>query len=162
MIPTGKFTKGRWDLFIYKPVMRSLDAWEPWREVVETVFMLENSDIGEEYPEWRMYWVYGVVNLRIIGHVLDKVDAHANETNRSEIKRLWAEWKTDKEAHSIFWQFIENERNNILKTYKFGVEPHKTGIYYEPLDQDGIQLMREAAYWWRDQLEDLEERLATA
>lgn len=160
MIPTGKFTKGRTDLFVNPPLAQSLNAWEPWWEVVQVTFTLENSDIGTEFPEWRMYWVYAVVNLRIIGHVLDKVDAQKSEKIGKIVKASWVEWNAKRDDHSIFWEFIENERNNILKTYRLGVEAHETGIYHEPLDQDGIELVREAVYWWRDQLEKIEELIA--
>lgn len=61
--------------------------------------------------------------------------------------------------HWVFWEFIEQERNNLLKTFNFGVELDEQGLWYPSLEMDGVQLLREATYWWRRQLEELEEKL---
>ncbi|WP_137131132.1 hypothetical protein [Rhizobium sp. FY34] len=60
----------------------------------------------------------------------------------------------------VFWDFIEDERNNLLKAYQFGVEVDGYGLYHGTLDMDGHELLREAIYWWRDQLEEIEKDLS--
>jgi hypothetical protein len=59
----------------------------------------------------------------------------------------------------VFWDFIEQERNNILKTFKFGVKTDERGLFHHRIGEDGDPLFREAVYWWRYQLELLEAQL---
>jgi hypothetical protein len=54
-----------------------------------------------------------------VGHVLDKADGETDAKYRSVVKAKWDEWKADKDANAIFWNFVEAERNNLLKQYKF-------------------------------------------
>jgi hypothetical protein len=68
----------------------------------------------------------------------------------------------DRAESSIFWDFIEGERNNLLKTYSSGAHLalHDAGYRVEFEDgDDAFQLFREAVYWWRHQLMALEEAL---
>jgi hypothetical protein len=64
----------------------------------------------------------------------------------------------------IFFDFIEKERNNILKTFSFGAElpAREDGriLAYGNTDIDATQLFREGVYWWRSQLREIEKRLA--
>ncbi|MGA7449831.1 MAG: hypothetical protein WBW73_00645 [Rhodoplanes sp.] len=60
--------------------------------------------------------------------MLDKADGETDAKYRSVVKAKWDEWKADKYANAIFWNFVEAERNNLLKQYKFGVEPEPTYI----------------------------------
>jgi hypothetical protein len=81
------------------------------------------------------------------------------------IESIWAEWKANKDEHWIFFDFIEKERNNILKLFSFGAmlpasEDNRT-LVYGNTDLDAAQLFREAVYWWRTQLRELEGRLAS-
>lgn len=122
-------------------------------------FLLQNSDLDDEHPEWRMHWVYGVTMLRTVGHVLDKVDGVRSNLHRSAVSSFWRNWKSNRMQHWVFWEFIEQERNNLLKTFNFGVELDEQGLWYPSLEMDGVQLLREATYWWRRQLEELEEKL---
>ncbi|PZA09650.1 hypothetical protein DNX69_23080 [Rhodopseudomonas palustris] len=98
--------------------------------------------------------------LRTIGHVLAKIDAKASDVNQVIIQEYWDAWKQNKHENWIFWEFIEDERNNILKAYKFGVDIDDEGLWHSQLEKDGIQLMREATYWWRSQLIAIEDKIA--
>lgn len=69
---------------------------------------------------FRLLWVSGVALLRSVGHTLQKVDSKRDPWTKEAIEEAWKRWKTDREAHAIFWMFIRDERNNILKEYKFG------------------------------------------
>jgi hypothetical protein len=148
------------DLFVRKIFPETLSAWVPFADCVGMNFELQNSDIDEEHPEWRMHWTFAVVMLRTVGHVLVKVDRHKSARHKQTIDAYWTRWKGDRLANWIFWEFIEDERNNILKTYKFGVEINEEGLWHSGLAEDGVQLIREAAYWWRNQLEGIEKELA--
>lgn len=109
-----------------------------------------------------MLWVAGVAILRIIGHVLAKVDSSSSAVHGAEINRLWDEWKADRAEHTIFWNFIEKERNNILKSYEFGAQLVEDDDDADIVFSDGDSAFgkfRDALYWWRAQLEELESKL---
>jgi hypothetical protein len=150
------------DIFVFSPPKRTLKAWEPLRDCIDILFEFQNSDIDEERTEWKLYWVAGVALLRAIGHVLAKSDSLASPKHKAEVDRIWAEWKADPQANGIFWDFIEEERNNILKTYTLGAQlaRDERGYYVAYRgNEDALQLFREAVYWWRHQLIHLETRL---
>ena len=69
-----------------------------------------------------------------------KIDEFKREL-RSTLERTCAEkgWKFDN-----------------AKAYKFGVDVDDNGLWHSDLGHDGIQLMREATYWWRRQLLKIE------
>lgn len=55
-----------------------------------------------------------------MGHVLQKVDSRRDPRTKRAVDEAWKRWNSDKETHAIFWEFIREERNNILKEYEFG------------------------------------------
>jgi hypothetical protein len=68
----------------------------------------------------RVAWVGIVTLLRAVGHVVSKIDAEQNPNVDRIVKRLWSDWRSTKPDPAIFWEFIENERNSVLKQYEFG------------------------------------------
>jgi hypothetical protein len=151
------------DIFVFSPPRQTLKAWIPFWDCVSILFEFQNSDVDEEHSEWRLSWVAGVALLRTIGHVLAKADILASPRHQDEIDRLWDAWKSDRKKAMIFWDFIEKERNNLLKTYTFGARlvEGDEGYHVEFADgNDAFQLFREAVYWWRHQLMTLEDNLA--
>jgi hypothetical protein len=71
---------------------------------------------------WEAKFSATLALLRSVGHVLDKVDGEASPAARTEIDRWWAKIKSTqpkrgvtKPEPEIFWDFIEGERNLILK-----------------------------------------------
>ena len=64
--------------------------------------------------------------LRAVGHVLEKVDAEENPVVRAIVSAEWDRLKTTKPEPAIYWEFIERERNNILKAYRFGARQNVT------------------------------------
>jgi len=148
------------DLFTMRIAKQTLSAWQPFYDCVQVNFELQNSDIDDEHPEWRVHWVFGVAMLRTIGHVLAKVDSGVSPKHMQVINSHWERWKVAKDDNWVFWDFIEDERNNILKAYKFGVDIDEHGLWHSGLGHDGLQLMREAAYWWRRQLINIEDEVS--
>jgi hypothetical protein len=149
------------DIFILTPPKQSLKAWIPFWDCVGILFEFQNSDV-DEYEDWRLYWVAGITLLRTIGHVLAKSDSTTSEKHKTEIESLWDIWKTDRDENCIFWEFIEKERNNLLKTYTFGAKlaQDNRGYFVEFANgEDAFELFREAIYRWRHQLMTLEERV---
>jgi hypothetical protein len=155
------------DIFVEKPTLQTLSAWEPFWECVGILFSLQHTEVvdgDDELPEWRQYWTNGIVLLRTVGHVLDKVDARKSQINAKILNDFWLRLKANRETNSVFWEFIDRERNNILKTYSFGAKLEKDdqGDYQVLTDngEDAFELYRYAVYWWRKQLVDIEAELA--
>ena len=80
------------------------------------------GSMKEEMPSelWRPGWAGLIALLRAVGHVLDKVDGAHSPEAKQVIKDAWNELKKSKPQPRIFWQFVEEERNSILKAYEFG------------------------------------------
>jgi hypothetical protein len=160
------------DMFVMKPPKQTLKAWQPYSDCVSILFSLNHTDVvdgDEELPDWRIYWVAGIALLRAVGHVLAKSDALTSDKHRNEINKLWKRWREDPDDNIIFHNFIEKERNNILKTYTFGavlskIYGHDSGddskyiVTYSD-GEDAFEMFREAVYWWRHQLMVLEDQL---
>ena len=79
--------------------------------------MLED-EVGEQ--QWRVLWAGAMALVRTVGHVLKKVDG-TDPRVRFAVNSAWDRWNADKVANAVFWEFIEAERNNILKEYRFSV-----------------------------------------
>ena len=66
-------------------------------------------------------WLITITLLRAVGHVLAKADSGSSDAGIA-IDKQFAELKARKPEPVIFWRFIEEERNNVLKVYRFAVE----------------------------------------
>jgi hypothetical protein len=64
---------------------------------------------------WQAQFSGCIALLRSVGHVLDKVDAASSERLASNARKWWDSIKASKPEARIFWEFIEKERNLILK-----------------------------------------------
>lgn len=143
---------------------------------------------GIQGGEWRRRWITALALLRAVGHVLDKIDAKTNPSLRKIIKKKWSDISNNKSESAIFWQFINKERNNILKEYKFhagqGVTvtipttyiDSKTGeqtpgesvptIYHYTINsgpykgKEQKEVLNEAIEWWDKHLTDIEKQYA--
>jgi hypothetical protein len=155
------------DIYTRRPPRQTLRAWAPYSDCVQILLHFQHSDIvngDEELPEWKLHWVSGLALLRTVGHVLAKVDARSSSAHAIAVDQLWARLKSDRQSAAIFWDFIEEERNSLLKTYTFGAKLSSDGDGYFIEFADGgdaFELFREAVYWWRYQLELLEAELQT-
>ena len=127
---------------------------------------------------FRLMWVAGVALLRTVGHVLEKVDSRRDPKTAVAARAAWERWKADKEANAIFWEFIEEERNNILKEYEFGFLSGPIGVLVTPghdllsLDgnlfcplaegrfsgEDCRDVLAEGIKWWEKELRQIESR----
>lgn len=143
-------------------------------------FSLSTLDVDEERDEWRIFWIAGLCMLRTVGQVLDKVDARTSPLLAEVISEKWKTLKSDRDANWIFWQFIDKERDNILKEFQLGavatplvglfslddlpdVAPdlgELTGhIHWELMTDDGmtaIDLFEEALLFWSEYLKSIE------
>ncbi|WP_208281537.1 hypothetical protein [Massilia oculi] len=135
--------------------------------------------------QWRLHWILSVVLLRAVGHVLDKVDGRSNAEVRKTANEMFKQWKTD-DKHRIFNQFIDLERNSILKEYETQMSEGPVPIIvkllgpgniikdeqffideniYRPVvggfysGEDGRTLIDEALTWWTEQLDEIDRRV---
>ena len=73
----------------------------------------------EDERRWRVGWVGALALLRAVGHVLRNVDGRTPRA-QAAINAAYDSWKA-KPEHLVFREFIERERNNILKEYRLSV-----------------------------------------
>lgn len=100
--------------------------------------MLQDEEDGRR---WRVLWVGAIALLRTVGHVLRNVDG-ADPTARPVVDAAWARWKDDRSDNAVFWEFIEQERNNILKKYRFSVlDSAEVGLVVTRGDESAGQLV---------------------
>ena len=123
-----------------------------------------------------------MVLLRAVGHVLDKVDASRDPVLAKAVATWWVELKQSKPEPRIYWGFIDEERNSILKEYKsraaLSIETTVASFHirtHEPVEpsaprvllrmeggdysgQDQIKVVQEAILWWERQLESITSR----
>lgn len=73
---------------------------------------------------WRIHWVAAIALVRAVGHVLDKVDGNSPAV-RAASRAAYKRWTGGAPEHEIFREFIEKERNTILKEYDFNLHPEE-------------------------------------
>lgn len=81
--------------------------------------MLEKE---KDLQRWRVHWAAAVALVRTVGHVLDKVDGRTPAIKIAAADR-YKIWKSGAPKHEIFREFIEKERNNLLKEYQINIHP---------------------------------------
>src|SRR6266446_2510885 len=69
---------------------------------------------------WRTRWFAAVVMLRAVGHVLEHETKDSTDVAlRAAAQRWWKQLKEWEPEPAIFWQFIYDDRNALLKEYSF-------------------------------------------
>ncbi|MFT4079581.1 hypothetical protein [Rhodomicrobium sp.] len=152
-----------------------LRAREPLLYAYSALELLDHHDQFDEHREWVLFWVGGVALLRTVGHVLQKVDAVGSPELGCIISSKWAMWKENRQENAIFWDFIEKERNNVLKIFKLGVFVGQVPDHMPSSDEcvsnicekdipthcetgeDGRDLFFDAVMWWQEQLAAIEK-----
>ncbi|WP_429910808.1 hypothetical protein [Glycocaulis sp.] len=151
----------------------------------DAMYVRDKLELETGHIEWRLNWVLAVVLLRVVGHVLDKVDGANNVATRTAARDFYQSWKSG-EKNAIFRDFIERERNTILKEYSSDVTEGPVPVMaylqshdgfdvvrqflieenlYRPMGsgayegEDGRTLLDEAIAWWAQQLDAIDETL---
>ena len=75
-----------------------------------------------DFQRWRIHWAAAVALIRAVGHVLDKVDG-GDPVIEQVANSAFRCWKKPDPEHEIFREFIERERNNLLKEYHSDIHP---------------------------------------
>lgn len=144
------------------------DAYISCREFSKA---LESGDIARI----RRGWIAAITLLRTVGHVLNKVDETRSRWLKEIGKREFARIKNDRFGNLIYWEFIDAERNLVLKEYQASIfekvhnpeNPRKVGIQITGV-LVGTDLHRPeealsaALKWWEDYLERIESGAAAA
>src|SRR5262245_48794944 len=73
---------------------------------------------GVQGPTFRRRWITALALLRAVGHVLDKIDSEKSHLYRESIRNWWKRLKSTEPEPHIFWDFIDKERNMLLKEYR--------------------------------------------
>lgn len=76
----------------------------------------------QDLQRWRVHWAAAVALIRAVGHVLEKVDGR-NPAVKQAAAKMYLTWKGAASEHLIFREFIEKERNNLLKEYQINIHP---------------------------------------
>jgi hypothetical protein len=73
------------------------------------------------YSAWKIEWAGICALLKTSVHLMREKDARSclPEHLKSELRRAWNELRKHKERYPLFWEFIDRERNNIIKEYEF-------------------------------------------
>lgn len=79
-------------------------------------------------PEWELHWQHSVIILRKVGHVLHKVDCSRSQYISAAVSEAYAEWSNKKNPRFSWFDWINEERNMILK------ENSQTVVYDEEND----------------------------
>jgi hypothetical protein len=112
---------------------------------------------------------------------LEKIGGTASPEATAAIKRTWEAVRATKPEPRIFWDFVEQERNNVLKAYRRaatqnvtidagtmtvsspGVQIVRPEITFEHLmtegyfqGQDPLDLVEKAIEWWRAYLDSVD------
>ena len=135
-------------------------------------FALACLESEDDRRRFKLLWMAAVAGLRSVGHVLKNVDgAHEPQIKRAAAS-AFARWKTDREKHKISWDFIEDERNALLKEARRGVlaipydlmagkQRHSFDfqIYAPMVDgpyggEDCRDVLKLAIIWWKRELKE--------
>lgn len=126
---------------------------------------------------WRRQWVLIITLLRMVGHVLAKVDGASGPRMRKAIDTAFAALKQAKPPH---WEFVEDERNCVLKQYGIGWSEHplhlrveavhegrksdpvKLTVFVSKIDagpfagKQPLVVVEEVAEWWEKYLDGID------
>ena len=139
----------------------------------------ELLELEENTGKFRLLWVSCSSLLRAVGHVLQKVDAESNTHLKRAIEEWWKNLRESKDQHPIFFNFIELERNNILKEYELGMFSGEVNIIvgttgeaftltetmFCPMSygafegEDCRDIALQAIEWWQVQIDSIEKSL---
>lgn len=156
----------------YLPVKYFLTSYRALSDGKTGVRHLEEQLKSSKFylSEWKVLWI-GACTLLRTSIDLFKVDAKSciNKKIREEIRSEWESIKSNKEDHSIFWNFLRKERDNIIHEYEWAAyegwmdqdgatRPARMSLLdLKPQDAQSILIMRGGRYKGRDSLELLNE-----
>lgn len=154
------------------PVKYFLSSYRALTDGKSGIAFLENH-LATQFnllSEWKVVWI-GVCSVLRSAVTLFQVDAKSciNDKIREEIAAEWKSISSDKGNHPIFWEFLWQERNNILHQYEWkayeawmhddgtiDASPHGL-LSIKPEDVKNVLPMRGGHYDGRNSLDLLRE-----
>lgn len=126
------------------------------------VMLKEQSDPAR----FNVIYISCAVLCRSIGHVLEKVDAKKSPKLKSVVDSAYARWKDDAHDQLIFKNFIDRNRNDLIKESNFNYEiissfPYALAVLNEELlgYDDPVVAIGICINWWHVQLREIEEEV---
>lgn len=120
---------------VYLSVRSFLASERAYRDGSRALDLL-NKELESDrlyYSDWRVHWVAATTLLRTSINLF-QVDKKICHPQLAEGIRLeWQEIFDHRDLHPIFWQFLRNERNNIVYEYKWSA-------YERFLDRAGTEV----------------------
>jgi hypothetical protein len=141
----------------------------------------ELLEVEEDTLRFRILWVASVALCRAVGHVLQKVDSSTSVRLSSVIQCKYSSWKAQPDKHRIFFDFVEDERNSVLKEYEFGFMSGPIDVLILPdgvcdalsdnlfcplsggafVGEDARDVLAVAIRWWQTQLSEIDDAVAS-
>jgi len=118
-----------------------MKAREVFKDCEYAKVCLQRAIDENRFEDAKLFWFAALAMLRAIGHVLRNVDAKQHGDNfRDALEYRFKLWKQD----PIFMNFIERERNNILKEYESSLSEQATTDEFYLLTESGDRLVTES------------------
>ena len=96
--------------------MKSLEVYN---DCLRSKQMFESALKSNNLSEAKILWFSTLTLLRAIGHVLHKIDSKSKSLEfQNAVAKRYMEWQ----SNIMFNEFIQEERNAILKEYDFTLD----------------------------------------
>lgn len=101
------------------PIKWYLASYRACRDCTFAIEELRNERVS--LSSWKVKWAGICSLLKASIHLMRAKDAKScmPETLRRELIEVWHRLGSERSKYKIFWEFIDKERNNILKEYDF-------------------------------------------
>ena len=147
----------------------ALAARRALRDAYRAKDELSTALCSDNFATIRLRWITAITILRAVGHILRNIDASRSPALQSAVEASWKRWNSQPFQHLIFHEFIEKERNNILKEYRSSVFPSPSEkqnsldapeIYSTILVGDRsyspLEAINSSIKWWEAELSHIE------
>ncbi len=118
--------------------------------------------------DWRHNLIVALTTLRATGHVLHKIDVQRFPELRAVVEGKYKRWKQGSGDDELFKYFINDSRNQLLKTYQFNTSDD-LAFEQEEIDSgdidvvteghfkgsDVVGLLQHSATWWMKELDEI-------
>jgi hypothetical protein len=149
--------------------MEYLRAYLPYSDALGAMFSMRASDYS---VDWRHNYIVALSTLRATGHVLHKVDTRRFPELRSVVADRFTRWRIGEGNDALFKHFIEDGRNQLLKTYSFTAND-ELAFFEDELESgdidtinDGffkgynvVDILHHSADWWATELSEIAEEI---
>ncbi|MBS9721750.1 hypothetical protein JYU29_13755 [Tianweitania sp. BSSL-BM11] len=129
--------------------------------------LFDEALIRNNKQEIRIQWITCLTLARAVGHVLKNKDVLRSEWLRNAIEKNFNKIKEDEFHNLIYWEFINKERNLLLKEYGSALSldnpEYKGGEHSEvrhlligDRSYSPTEALKAAACWWQHHISEVE------